>query len=204
MRPACPLRRPPSGTLLGRLSCTTLLGLTCLSAAVAQASPDRIPDLHGTTLSGQTVDLPSALESKVGILVVGFSRESRARATVWGKRLAADFGQSSNVLYFELPVVEDVPRLLRGAVLHAIGRNVAPAAQAHFLPIASNQTQWKSVTHFNEPDAAYVLVVDGSGIVRWQTSSDPTDGSYASLRQAVSNALARPASAPSPKSPMLP
>ena len=167
-----------------------------MSAAVAQALPDRIPDLHSTTLSGQTVDLPAALEGKVGILVVGFSRDSRAQATVWGTRLAAEFGQSSSVLYFELPVVEDVPRLLRGAVLHAISREVAPAARAHFLPISSNEAQWKAVAHFNEPDAAYVLVVDGSGNIRWQTSSDPTDGSYASLRQAVRNALALPARTP--------
>ena len=192
MPPACQPPPPPSGTPLRRVFRGTLLALACGSATLAQTPPNRIPDLQSTTLAGQTVDLPSALQGKVGILVVGFSRESRVPAAAWGKRLATDFDHAPTTLYFELPVIEDVPRLLRGVVLRAIGREVAPAAQPHFLPIISQEAEWKSVAHFAEPNAAYVLVVDGAGSVRWQTSGDPTDERYDSLRQAVSSALSRP------------
>ncbi len=194
MRPAYHPQSPLSGTPLRRFV-ALLLFLTCATAgAPAQSPPNRIPNLQSTTLIGQPINLPAAFGGKVGILIIGFSRESRTPAAEWGKRLATDFEHSPDVLYFELPVLEDVPRLLRGVVLRAIARELSPRAQSHFLPITTNEAQWKSAAHFSQPDAAYVLVVDSSGNILWQTSGDPTGERYSSLRHAVSSALLHPSS----------
>lgn len=185
MRPAYHPQSPLSGAPLRRFVSLLFL-LTCVAtSAPAQSPPNRIPNLQSTTLTGQPIDLPAAFGGKIGILIIGFSRESRTPAAEWGKRLAADFEHSPDILYFELPVLEDVPRLLRGVVLHAIARDLSPRAQSHFLPITANEAAWKSAAHFAEPDAAYVLVVDGSGNIRWQTSGDPIDERYTSLRRAL-------------------
>ncbi len=193
MRPVRHLHDRFSGTRLLRHLPVLLMALAGVPQGTAEVRSERIPALHGATLAGQTVDLPAALQGKVGIFVVGFSRESRVPAAAWGKHLAVDYGRSPNVLYFELPVLEEVPRLLRSMVVHAIARDVAPAAQPHFLPITSNEAQWKTVAHFAEPDAAYVFVVDSAGGICWRTSGDPTDERYGALREAVSRALAQQA-----------
>lgn len=168
-----------------------LLGMS--SVLAAQNRPARIPELHSTTLSGEPIDLPASLHGKVGVFVVGFSRDSRVQATAWGKSLYEDFSHSPDVLYLELPVLEDVPRLLRGFVLRAIAREVSPAGQAHFLPITNNQAQWKSVARFADPDAAYVLVVDASGNVQWQTAGGATEERHTALSRAITSLLARQA-----------
>lgn len=196
MRPACPSPHQLTRTRLERWRFAVLLTLSMLLPA--QTPPARIPELHSNTLTGGQIDLPASLQGKVGVLVVGFSRDSRAQATAWGKRLYDDFSHSPDVLYFELPVLEDVPRLLRGFVLRAIAREVSPAAQAHFLPISSNQAQWKSVAHFADPDAAYVLVVDPSGNVQWQTSGDATEERHTALHHAVTSLLAHQAATARP------
>lgn len=197
MSPACQSPDLPTRTRRNARRCALLLIALC-GLVCAQTPHARIPELQSTTLTGEHISLPESLQGKVGILVVGFSRDSREQATAWGKRLHGDYSSSPTVLYFELPVIEDVPRPLRGFVLRAIARDVSPAGQAHFLPISSNQTQWKSVAKFAAPNAAYVLVVDSLGGVQWQTSGDPTEEQYGSLRRTVSMLLTRQAAASHP------
>jgi hypothetical protein len=60
-------------------------------AASDGAIAARIPEVHGTSLSNEPVNLPEALQGKVGVLVLGFSRDSREADSAWGKRLAGVF-----------------------------------------------------------------------------------------------------------------
>ena len=87
----------------------------CLAFLLHQALvAQKIPELHGTTFSGQAVSLPEAFRGKVGILVIGFSQGSREAVTVWGTKLAADYLDSPSVAYYEIPVLASVPKLIRG------------------------------------------------------------------------------------------
>jgi len=145
----------------------------------------RIPEVHGTSFSGQPVELPGALEGKVGILVIGFSQGSRDAVTAWGKKLAGDYYDSKTVTYYEMPVVASVPKLIRGFVIGRIKAAVSDRGRPHFVPLTENEAQWRMLTHYQAPDDAYLLVVDGQGEVRWQTQGPLTDSSYRSLRQQV-------------------
>ena len=164
----------------------TVLGLSLLSIG-ASAAPNqtRIPAVHGTTFSNTHVDLPDALHGKVGILVVGFSQGSRDAVTVWGKKLAADYYDSPNVLYYEMPVLASVPKIMRGFVAGRIKSSVSDRGKPHFLPVTDDETQWRELTHYSAPNDPYILLVDGQGTVRWQTQGPPTDSIYAVLKQTV-------------------
>ncbi len=169
-----------------------LAGFVLLAtSATAQAPVNRIPEVHSTDLTGRPVNLPAMLQQKAGVLVVGFSRESREQATAWGTRLAGDFNSSSEVSFYELPVLDDVPRLLRGVVLRAIAKDVADPGKPHFVPLTGNQEQWKAVTHFEDSRDAYVLVVDGKGTVRWQVAGEPTDENYRAMRRALTTVMGK-------------
>jgi hypothetical protein len=157
--------------------------LSCAMTAMAQQM--RIPNLHGATFAGQTVDLPDALKGKVGILVLGFSQASRVPTTDWGKRLAADYLGSSAVAYYEMPVLESVPRMLRSLVSGKIKADVSERARPTMLPVFDHEADWKKAVGFARDEDAYVLLVDEHGEIKWRSQGPVTDAAYAELKRHV-------------------
>jgi ATP10 protein len=157
-------------------------GASLSPAATIPPSGDRIPPVHGTTFADVKVDLPQALHGKVGIFVIGFSQDSRDAITTWGKRLAGDFYDSPTVAYYEMPVLASVPKLLRGFVAGRIKASVSDRGKPHFLPITENESAWRNLVHYANPDAPYILLVDEQGNVHWQSQGPPTEATYAALK----------------------
>ena len=140
-----------------------------LTGAVTNAQPTgaRIPEVHATSFSNEAVNLPEGLKGKVGVLVLGFSKNSREADSAWGKRLAA------------------APRMLRGMIVKSMKSSVPASEQARFVVILENEAAWKTVTHYGQPDDPYLLVVDSQGSVVWHTQGAATDAAYAALKQHV-------------------
>ncbi len=159
-------------------------------------SQARIPVTRGTSFAGSAVALPDDLRGKVGVLVLGFSKSSGDVCKGWGEHLATSYSRSRDVVYYQLPELESVPKLFRGMVLGSMKSSVPQSDQAHFMPIFSDEVAWKSVARFGNPDDAYVLVVDGDGKVLWQTSGHVSDAAFAALREQVEGFRAHLAPAP--------
>jgi len=151
----------------------------------AQSRSERVPVTHGTKLAGTQVTLPGDLRGRVGVLVLGFSKSSGDVSKGWGQRLAANYTDSSGVMFYEMPVLESVPKVIRGVVVKSIKSGVPEAQQQHFVLLFSDEAEWKRVAHYANADDAYVLVVDGDGVVRWQTSGRVTDAGFAALKEQV-------------------
>ncbi len=153
------------------------------------APPQRVPELHAISFAGQPVNLPDGLRGHATVLIVAFSENARGSVTLWSRRLAADFGDSPTVLYYEMPVLTGVPHFLQGIVLEKIRKDVPPPAQPRFVPILDHEKEWKAVTGEGtrgREDDAYLLVVDGAGNVRSELIADaPTDVTYADLKRRV-------------------
>jgi hypothetical protein len=160
-----------------------LIPLIVLSTSLSPAA--NIPPVHGTTFADVKVDLPEALHGKVGIFIIGFSQDSREAVTAWGKKLANDFYDSPTVAFYEMPVLASVPKLLRGFVEGRIKASVSDRGKPHFLPITENESAWRSLVHFSDPNLPYIVLVDEQGTVRWQTQGALTDATYATLKQQV-------------------
>jgi hypothetical protein len=153
--------------------------------SAAQTTAVQIPPVHGTTLSGDKVDLPDALKGKVGVLVVGFSHESRDNVAAWGKRIAGDYKGSAGVLYYEMPMLESVPGMLRGFVTKKIAEAVPDAGKSRFVPVADHEKDWKKITGYKGGDDAYLVVVDSMGMVRWKLQGAASDANEAELKRQV-------------------
>ena len=159
---------------LSRLASSFAL-LGCLGWSAAQAvSAVRIPPVHGAVLTGEKVDLPEGLRGKVGVLVIGFSQASRDEVEDWGRRLDEQYRSSAAVAFYEMPVLESVPHVLRGFVLKQIERSVSTGGKRRFLPILDHEADWKKAAGFVTSDDAYVLVVDGGGQIEWTTRGKAT------------------------------
>ena len=151
----------------------------------AQAPAVEIPPVHATALTGEKVDLPSGLNGRVGILVLGFSQGSRDAVAGWGKRLAAEYKASTTVLYYEMPMLESVPGLLRGYVTRKIGESIPDVGKSRFVPVLDHEKDWKKLTGYKGGDDAYVVVVEPAGAVRWKLQGPAADGSFAELKRQV-------------------
>ena len=161
-----------------------LLALTSMRAN-GQAPSAHIPEVHANSFSNEAVNLPEGLKGKVGVLVLGFSRDSRDADSAWGKRLAADYREAPTVVYYEMPVLAAAPRMLRGMIVKSMKSSVPASEQARFVVILENEAGWKAVCHYERPDDPYLLVVDSQGSVVWQTQGAVTDAAYAALKQHV-------------------
>ena len=142
----------------------------------------KVPEVHGTSFADQPINLPHDLQGKVGVLVLGFTQGSRDAVTAWGKRLTADYFSSQSVQYYEMPVLASVPRFMRGFVTGKIKGAVSDRAKPRFVPITENETGWRTLTHYDRGDDAYLVLVDGTGAVLWQTHGAFEEASYTAMK----------------------
>ncbi len=176
------------GTLLaGPLSPVAALPLRSSPALTPPSAVELFPSLEAESLSGQKVTLPGAAGRRPALLVIGFTRESRAAARSWAQRIAADFGADGRVALFQLALLEDVPRLLRGVVSSGIRRGVPAAEHGRFLLVFDRGRELRRAADFAVPPAtgadsdAYLVLFDGSGAIRWRHHAPAPDAAYAEL-----------------------
>jgi hypothetical protein len=156
------------------------LGSNFLGTAAAQ----RFPRFEEENLSGQQVALPDAASGKVAVLVLGFTHASKTPTEAWAKRIQREFGNSAGFGLYQLPVLEDVPRLVRGMVVAGIRNGVPDNQRATFIPVLHHEDQLKKLVGYDEKaeDNAYIVVLDRGGRVVYQTRGDGNAAGYGDLR----------------------
>jgi hypothetical protein len=164
-----------------------LPALLLLSAPSLAAN---IPPATGTALDGHTVSLPRDLSPRATILILGFSRNSQDTTTAWEKPVRTSLA-SPDIGFFDMPFLEDAPSFIRPLILRAIRKQVPDALKPRFVPLTAGEAAWKQAAGFTPtaPDAAYVLLVDHSGRILWQTHEPFSQPRYDQL-SAAARALA--------------
>jgi hypothetical protein len=71
-----------------------------------------------------------------------------------------------------------------------MGKAVPAAERPHFLPLTEDDKPWRAVAHYDKPDDAYLLLVDGEGAVLWETQGEATDLAYTNLKKKLDGMLA--------------
>jgi hypothetical protein len=141
-----------------------IAALWCGAAFGQQAG---FPRIQGETLAGKKVELPGAFGGQV-VVVIGFTHGSQAQTKVWGQRLR---GQGA----WSVAVLQDVPRLVRGMVVHGIKSGIPKEGYDRFVSVYLGEKELKEAVGFEKPDDAYVMVVDETGAIRWRFHGPATD-----------------------------
>lgn len=150
------------------------------SLAYAQSQP--MPRVEGESFAGRKVVLPDATKGHVAVLVFGFTKASKEPTRAWAEKILAEFGNQSGFELYQLPVLEDVPRLIRGMVISGIKKGVPERLRDHFVPIVEGESELKKLAGYKEPDDAYLVILDASGQIVHQTHGPYSDAAYAQLR----------------------
>jgi len=132
----------------------------------ARAASLAIPITHGTALDGHAVSLPHDLKQAT-VLILGFSRNSADATTAWEKAVHASLAAS----YFDMPMLASAPAFVRPIIVHSIRKQVPNPVWPNFVPLTSDESEWKQAAGFSAaaPDAAYIILVDRTGAIQWQT-----------------------------------
>lgn len=159
------------------------------SLAMAQGAP-QMPRIEGESLAGKNVELPEAVSGKIAVLIFGFSKASKVPTNDWAKKISADFSSQPSLALYQLPVLEDVPRFVRGMVISGMRKNVSADARDHFVPILRGEAELKKLVGFSEPDDAYLVLLDKTGKIVDQRHGPYSATSYSSFRAVVDSQLA--------------
>jgi hypothetical protein len=153
------------------LACHLAIATLLLTPAVGSPTATLIPPSEGTALDGHPVTLPRDLATHATILILGFSKNSADNTTAWEKAIRGNLASQPTIGYFDMPFLEDAPSLIRPLIVRSIRKQVPDVLKPYFVPLTSGEAAWKQLTNFTPTasDAAYVLLVDHAGQVRWQT-----------------------------------
>lgn len=164
--------------IVSRWTCVAIVTVAC---AVSRAQT--IPPVRTESLAGNKVILPDDFHGRTAVLVLGFSKGSQDQVAAWGKRLAADYRDSTTIVFYEMAMLASVPRPIRGFVTRSMKKSVPERAQPHFLPLTADEDAWHTLTRYKGGDSASVLVVDPTGAVRWQTQGPATEATFQELKR---------------------
>ena len=163
--------------------------LSFLSLAYAQTQP--MPRVEGESFAGRKVVLPDEAKGHVAVLVFGFTKASKEPTRAWSEKTLAEFRDQSEFELYQLPVLEDVPRLFRGMVISGIKKGIPENLRDHFVPILQGESELKRLVGYQEPDDAYLVILDPSAQIVQQIHGPFTEAAYAHLRDELHRLLSR-------------
>lgn len=163
-----------------------LLSLMLMHFTVATAvAGTPVPSLAVRTLTGEPMQLPAALPDRPVLLIVGFTRASRAQVATWTRCLRWDGADRPQVAIFRVVVIEDVPKPFRNAAIRSIQKSVPDAMRTRFLLVTEQAVRWKALTGFTQADAAYLMLLDPDREVAWRHQGTASDAACQGLQAAI-------------------
>src|SRR5262249_410335 len=104
----------------------------------------------------------------------------------------------ARIAYFILPVLQSAPSLVRPLIVHGMHKGVPAQELRRFVPLYSNESDWKKLVNFSAPDHAYLIVPTPDAHPASHPHAPYYDAIYADLKKSVATLLER-SSTPSPK-----
>ena len=183
LRPAQHARRLLS--LLPSVSLALLLALpACAQAQGNEGETLTIPATQTTALDGHTVTLPAALPARATVLILGFGRHSSDATTAWEKPVRTQLAQPPAIGFYDMAMLAEIPSFIRSLALRSIRKQVPDVLKPNFLPLFDHEDDWKRAVGYtpDQPEAAYVILVDKAGRVRWSTHEAFSPAAFNTLR----------------------
>ena len=150
--------------------------ILALAAGVHAAPPtqplragDLLPSMRGSFLTGKDVTLPAVSSGKTAVLILGFTYGSRKSVEPWGDWCKKVMAGRPDLTFFEMPMIGGMGKLGRWFIDRGMRKSTPAELHEHVITVYSDVGDWKrrlGVSGANEDDA-FLVVVDGKGIVQW-------------------------------------
>jgi hypothetical protein len=163
------------------------------SALISTLQPgESLPPLIGEFLTGRQAQLPDAASGRIALLALGFTYDSRFPVETWVGRFRKDFGGNPQVTFFEIPMIGGMARLGKWFIDSGMRKGTPRSDQENVITVYGGTDSWKQRVGYASPDAAYLVLLDKHGVVRWRHSGAFDEKAYRDLYTQVSALLQEP------------
>jgi len=163
------------------------------SALISTLQPgETLPPLRGEFLTGRQAQLPDAASGRVALLALGFTFNSRFPVEAWIGRFRKDFGGNPHVTFYEIPMIGGMARLGKWFIDSGMRKGTRKNDQENVITVYGGTDSWKQRVGYQSPDAAYLILLDKHGAVRWRHSGAFDEEAYKNLYAQVSRLLREP------------
>jgi len=151
-----------------------------------------MPALKGEFLTGRQALLPDVAAGRVALLALGFTYDSRFAVEAWIGRFRRDFGDKPQVTFYEVPMIGGMARLGKWFINSGMRRGTPKKDHENVITVYGGTDPWKQRLGFQEPDAAYLILLDQQGVVRWRHNGVFDEETYAALSKSAADLLGEP------------
>jgi len=163
------------------------------SALISTLQPgEPLPPLNGEFLTGRQAQLPDASSGRVALLALGFTYNSRFPVEAWIGCFREDFGSNPHVTFYEIPMIGGMARLGKWFIDSGMRKGTPRSDQENVITIYGGTDTWKQRVGYQSPDAAYLVLLDKHGVVRWRHSGALDDEAYKDLSTHMAALLREP------------
>ncbi|MGO9096809.1 MAG: hypothetical protein ACLQGV_16515 [Bryobacteraceae bacterium] len=151
-----------------------------------------MPPLKGEFLTGRQALLPGVASGRVALLALGFTYDSRFAVEAWVGRFLKDFGGNPQVTFYEVPMIGGMARLGKWFIDSGMRRGTPKKDHEHVITVYGGTGPWKQRLGFLSRDAAYLILIDRRGVVRWRHNGALEEESYKALSIQMAAVLREP------------
>ncbi len=158
----------------------TRLLLAAMLASILAADP--LPRIETETLAGKPVELPEAAKGQPTLLIIGFTKGSRAATKAWNDRVEHDIAKLS---VYTIVVMEESMKPMRTMAVRSVKKATPASRRDRTLLVYHYEKELKIITDFGRPDDAYLLLLDANGEMKWKSHGPPGDDAIQALQAAL-------------------
>ena len=161
---------------------------------MAVASPImwvKLPRLEATALGGSRLVLPDSVAANITLVGFGYQRQSQDDLASWLDPFRREYASADGFRACEVPMMgPSIPGLLRG-VINAAMRKATPLEERRWVaPFYGDIDDYSRRLAVTDRGHVQMFLLDGSGVVRWQSSGRADSTGLAGLRLEVAKLAA--------------
>ena len=172
----------------------TMLPTLLMASALISTLPlgQTLPPLRGEFLTGRQAQLPDAAAGHIALLALGFTYNSRFPVEAWVGRFRKDFGSNPQVTFYEIPMIGGMARLGKWFIDSGMRKGTPRSDQENVSTVYGGTDSWKQRMGYQSPDAAYLVLLDKRGVVRWRHDGAFDERAFQDLHAQASALLREP------------
>ena len=166
-----------------------IVAVITLLAALAESTPTtgvRLPRLQAGALDGSRLALPDSAAGNITLVGFGYQREAQADLNSWLEPFRREYMPADGFLACEVPMMGTrIPGLLRGVINSAMRKAIPKETWRWVVPFYGNIDEYSKQLGVTDRTRVQMVLLDGSGVVRWHASGRADSARRAGLMLAV-------------------
>jgi hypothetical protein len=162
--------------------------------AAAEATPMmwvRLPRLEATALDGSRLVLPDSVAANITLVGLAYQREAQDDLNSWLEPFRAEYIPADGFLACEVPMMGTrIPGLLRGVINGGMRKAIPGESWRWVAPFYGDIDAYSKRLGVTDRSRVQMLLLDGSGVIRWHAAGTADSARLAGLMRAVAELAA--------------